>query len=147
MVCTFCESQVNNCIYHAFESIFESDSEKSCVLKFIYFLFQVEEKNRKTPIIVVAHNLGGYDGLLIYNELLDNFSGSIFNTDPIKNGNKIITFSISENISFKDSLKYVPVSLKKLPTMFDCEENLKKGFFPYNFYTKKKLTLCWGDPT
>ena len=145
-VCNFCDSQNKKCFFHSFESIFETDSDKSCVLKFIYFLLELEQNNRKSLIIVVAHNLGGYDGLLIYNELLDNFSGSIFSSEPIKNGNKLITFSISDNITFKDTLKYIPASLKKLPAMFDCEKNLKKGFFPYKFYSKNNLKYIGEIP-
>lgn len=147
-ICNKCEECMQeSCLtkHLGFEKIYESDSTKSCINKFIKDLLIIDEINKSVEIVVVAHNLGGFDGLLIYKELLDNFPDDILKDGIIKRGNKIITFHIGKNLQFKDSLLYVPCSLKKLPSLFNIPEK-SKGFFPHNFYSEDTLNYIGPMP-
>ena len=154
-VCNNCETLdknhiPNRCIkdHVGFENVFESDAESNCISKFINFLLKIDrkKKRKKDPIIVIAHNNGGFDGLFVYNELIENFADDIFTSNPIKRGHKLITFKIGSSIFFKDSLLYVPVSLKNLPKMFNLDDDNVKGFFPYDFYKKNTLNYIGPIP-
>ena len=122
------------------EKIFESCiGENSCTRQYIDFLLDLEERFDNMNIIVIAHNNSSFDGCFIYETLLNHYPNNIFTTNPIKNGNKFIQFQIGKNIYFKDSMLYISQSLKKLPKIFGMEDRMRKGFFPYSFYTPENV--------
>ena len=51
-------------------------------------------------------------------------------------GNKILSM-IVENLRFLDSLKYLPLNLKRMPKSFDL--TYKKGYYPHFFNTANNM--------
>ena len=153
-VCTDCEVLCDDiesdfhCSHHGcMEQIFESSNDKYfCATSYINYLLDLEKKHPKYNIIVLAHNNSAFDGCFMYETLLERYPESIFRTDPVKNGNKIITFSIGKRISFKDSKLYIPQALKNLPKIFGYESRMMKGFFPYRFYKRENLDYIGPIP-
>lgn len=154
-VCDKCENKTNqteNNFYcnqneHFLINVFKSGTESSCVKLFINYILDLSNKHKKCTICAVAHNMSGFDGSFVYDELLENFRSDIFSSNPLKKGNKIITLHINKNIFIKDSLLFIPQKLANLPKMFDLEHILKKGFFPYLFYKKENLNYVGQIPS
>ena len=146
-ICDNCETDDQKCSTYHFgsENIYHSDHQSTCIMKFLKHLLKIDDLHKSIQIVVIAHNLGGFDGLFLYNELLDNFPDDILKSGIIKRGNKIITFKIGKSIQFRDSLLYVPCSLKKLPSLFNIP-NKSKGFFPHEFYGADTLNYIGPIP-
>ncbi|XP_046397765.1 uncharacterized protein LOC124164478 [Ischnura elegans] len=106
------------------QNIFDGNDPVS---KFFTYL-TLPRKNFK-EIVVVAHNMKGYDGQFILSHMTSklNWKPSVLMT-----GTKIISMQI-DNLKFIDSLNFMPMSLAKLPKAFGLSENLKKGYFPHFF--------------
>tara|TARA_R110000737_G_scaffold9316_2_gene25072 strand:+ start:99 stop:4193 length:4095 start_codon:yes stop_codon:yes gene_type:complete len=82
----------------------------------------------------IAHNGMGYDYRFIVRWVFNN---TIYEPFIIWGGQKIITMSIKElGIRFIDSLSFITMPLKCFPKTFGQKE-LKKGYFPHWFNTKK----------
>jgi hypothetical protein len=82
-------------------------------------------------IVMIAHNLKGYDGRLLF----DHYCKILQEVpeDVMWNGTKIMSMRI-DNILFRDSLLHFATSLENLPKIFGLDENqFAKGFFPYKF--------------
>ena len=113
-----CDNNINfKCTNHSkmkeiFESEFKEDSE-TCIVKFINYLINVSETHKDCSIYAVAHNGSRFDSAFIYDALLEYFSPNIFKSDPIKKGNALLQIQIWPDIFFKDSIQFIPSSLKK----------------------------------
>jgi hypothetical protein len=82
--------------------------------------------------ILVAHNAESFDLYPILKVLIDRHS--IRPDKIIYNGSKIMYMHIGRkwNLTFLDSLNFLPMKLAKIPSAFGLEE-LCKGYFPHLF--------------
>ena len=87
---------------------------------------EVEEQ----PLVVLFHNLKGFDGVFILNSL---YKAARRVEDQLTVGSKVLSF-VSGALTFKDSLCFLPMPLANFPATFGLTE-LKKGFFPHLFNT------------
>ena len=104
-----------------------------CVLNFLQELddlAEVSNSEKLRNIIVVFHNLKGFDGMFIINQLYDQ-QRSVENQLTV--GAKVLSFK-SGPLTFIDSLCFLPMPLASFPSTFNLSE-LKKGFFPHLFNT------------
>ena len=99
--------------------------------QFGQWLFHPNNKNST----VLAHNMKGYDGIFLVDYLLSN---SIKPNKILYNGTKIMFMEVEKGLNIKvlDSYNFLPMRLAKLPETFGFSE-LKKGYFPHFFNTKK----------
>ncbi|KAF1758535.1 hypothetical protein GCK72_014993 [Caenorhabditis remanei] len=90
---------------------------------------------------VIAHNGGRYDHNFVLSTMIKNF-GII--PDYVSNGTSLIMADITKtmwrtqehnNLKFRDSLRFIPMALSKMPKTFGITE-LKKGYYPYYFNHK-----------
>lgn len=80
--------------------------------------------------MMLAHNLSGYDGRLVFEKLFDERMAP---TDVLWRGSRIIRMKY-HNVVFADTLLHWPCSLAGLPRMFGLDTSqYKKGHFPYLF--------------
>ena len=112
------------------EDIHSLDGE-DCVLRFLQDLDDLAEESdseQQRNIIVVFHNLKGFDGMFLIHELYDQ-------QRPVENqitvGAKVLSFR-SGPIKFIDSLCFLPMALSAFSATFNLTQ-LKKGFFPHLF--------------
>jgi DNA polymerase type B, organellar and viral len=116
------------------QNIFENSD---CVSKFIDFLFEHKIKR----ICCIAHNFKSYDGQFIFNELLKRDKEIL----PIMGGLKILKITVNQNISFIDSLNFLPMSLSKFAKTFNLKQT--KGYYPHLFNTKENYNkICEIPP-
>ena len=105
-----------------------------CVLNFLQELDDLAEvpdnNEQQREVIVVFHNLKGFDGMFIINELY-NQQRQVINQLTV--GAKVLSFA-SGPLKFIDSLCFLPMPLASFPATFNLSE-LKKGFFPHLFNT------------
>ena len=104
---------------------------KDCVCTFLHDLDEATEipnDDRDRKVIVIFHNLKGFDGVFIINELYKQ-KRTVENQLTI--GSKVLAFE-SGSLTFKDSLCFIPFPLAAFPATFNLQE-LKKGFFPHQF--------------
>ena len=104
---------------------------KDCVCTFLHDLDEatdIPNDDRDREVIVIFHNLKGFDGVFIINQLYKQ-KRSVENQLTI--GCKVLAFQ-SGSIMFKDSLCFLAFPLASFPTTFNLHE-LKKGFFPHEF--------------
>ena len=90
----------------------------------------VLENKQEREILVVFHNLKGFDGMFILHELYQQQREM---ADQLTVGAKVLSFK-SGPLKFIDSLCFLPMSLASLPSTFNLTE-LKKGVFPHLFNT------------
>lgn len=90
----------------------------------------VDQDGDDRRVIVIFHNLKGYDGMFI---LQHCYATHREVTDQITVGTKILSLT-SDRLTFKDSLCFLPFPLSSFPATFGIEE-LCKGFFPHKFNT------------
>lgn len=118
---------------------FESEN---CVESFMQYLTKINRKFNK--VIVIAHNMQGYDGhyclRYMYN---NNHSWAIKEDSLVINGTKILKMA-SGRFLFIDSLNYFMTPLSKLPKMFKLEE--VKGYYPHLFNTKENYSYIGPIP-
>ena len=82
------------------------------------------------PLIIIFHNLKGFDGVFIIHAL---YKALRTVEDQLIIGAKVLSFK-SGALVFKDSLCFLPMPLSSFPATFNLTE-LKKGFFPHSFNT------------
>ena len=103
-----------------------------CVRRFLWHLQDLthpaSEDNEEQPLIIIFHNLKGFDGLFLLHQLYQDQSTI---TDQLTIGAKVLSFE-SGPLTFKDSLCFLPMPLSVFPATFGLTE-LKKGFFPHAF--------------
>ena len=102
-----------------------------------FFLHHLDDRSHppdqnieEQPLIILFHNLKGFDGIFILNEL---YKGMRTVEEQLTVGAKVLSFK-SGPLVFKDSLCFLPMPLSSFPATFGLTE-LKKGFFPHSFNT------------
>ena len=123
LLCYSCEEE---------EEIHVLDGDQ-CVLNFLHELDElvvVPDIEQERQIIVVLHNLKGFDGMFIIHELY-NQQRQVINQLTV--GAKVLSFT-SGPVKFIDSLSFLPMPLTSFASTFNLTE-LKKGFFPHLFNT------------
>ena len=90
----------------------------------------VDDDGDDRRVIVVFHNLKGYDGMLLLRYLYAQHREV---TGMVTVGAKVLSFT-SDRLTFKDSLCFLPFPLASFPSTFGITE-LCKGFFPHSFNT------------
>ena len=93
------------------------------------------ENVEEQPLIIIFHNLKGFDGIFLLNAL---YKAGRRVTDQLTIGAKVLSF-VSGALIFKDSLCFLPMPLASFPSTFDLTE-MKKGFFPHSFNTPEHQT-------
>ena len=103
-----------------------------CTARFVEELegLAVDDDGDDRRVIVVFHNLKGYDGMLL---LCYMYAQHREVTGMVMVGAKVLSFS-SDRLTFKDSLCFLPFPLASFPVTFGIAE-LCKGFFPHLFNT------------
>ena len=106
---------------------------EDCALQFLRDLDDltvIPDREGEREILVVFHNLKGFDGMFILHELYQQQREVV---DQLTVGAKVLSFK-SGPVKFIDSLCFLPMPLASFPSTFNLTE-LKKGFFPYLFNT------------
>ena len=106
---------------------------EDCALQFLHDLddlVDVANSDEERQIIVVFHNLKGFDSTFILHELYQQQREVV---DHLTMGAKVLSFK-SGPLKFIDSLCFLPMPLASFPSTFNLTE-LKKGFFPHLFNT------------
>jgi len=106
---------------------------EDCALQFLEAmddLTDVPDQENEREILVVFHNLKGFDGTFILHELYEQQREV---TNQLTVGAKVLSFQ-SGPLKFIDSLCFLPIPLASFPSTFNLTE-LKKGFFPHLFNT------------
>ena len=105
---------------------------EDCALQFLDLddLVDVPDSDGDREILVVFHNLKGFDGMFILHELYQQQQEVV---DQLTVGAKVLSFK-SGPLEFIDSLCFLPMPLASFPSTFNLKE-LKKGFFPHLFNT------------
>ena len=103
-----------------------------CVEVFLRDLNELSHPPREDieeqPLIIMFHNLKGFDGIFILHELYKDMRTV---EEQLTIGAKVLSFK-SGPLTFKDSLCFLPMPLSSFPSTFNLTE-LKKGFFPHSF--------------
>ena len=102
--------------------IFSGDK---CIDRFCKYM---NEMDKKSKTIWVAHNSACFDTLFIVRWMLSKFNI----TPRVVNGNKILCMKIL-NVTVLDSYLFFSNSLKKLPKILNIDVECEKGFQPYFF--------------
>ena len=125
--------EVNLCVVYDEEKEVATFRGKNTVRDFCRWLFTPEHDK----CIAIAHNFQGYDSYPILNQL--NQEGIPY--DVIYNGAKCMTLTTKTRerrtlfaieITFIDSLNFIPMALARFPKTFGQDE-LCKGYFPHYF--------------
>ena len=106
---------------------------EDCALQFLRDLddlTDIPDREDEREILVVFHNLKGFDGMFILHELYPQQREV---ADQLTVGAKVLSFK-SGPVKFIDSLCFLPMPLASFPSTFNLTE-LKKGFFPHLFNT------------
>ena len=114
-------------------------SGDSCIQQFIKALNNLTEVgDKQRDLIVIFHNLKGFDRTFIIEEL---YRQGIKVENQLTNGAKTLKFNywyMEATITFKDSLCFLPMPLADLPDTFNLAD-LHKSWFPHTFHTKENL--------
>ena len=119
------------CFSCAEEDTIHSLQGEDCVLNFLHELDDLTEvpgNEKQREVIVVFHNLKGFDGMFLIHELYEQQRPV---DKQITVGAKVLSFK-SGTIKFIDSLCFLPFPLSAFSVTFNLNE-LKKGFFPHLF--------------
>ena len=125
--------EVNLCVVYDEEGEVATFRGKNTVKEFCQWLFTPEHDK----CIVIAHNFQGYDSYPILKQL----NQEAIPYDVIYNGAKCVTLTTKTKekrtlfaieITFIDSLNFIPMGLAKFPKTFGQDE-LCKGYFPHYF--------------
>ena len=105
---------------------FETYYGENCTADFLNFLTQLTEDEYGDPreVICIFHNLKGYDSMFLQHQLVKE-GRKIENIIAI--GTKWLSFKMDQ-ITFKDSFSFLPMSLSAFTSTFALTE-LKKGSF------------------
>ena len=90
----------------------------------------VDKYGDDRKVIVLFHNFKGYDGMFVLKYLYDNHRTV---EDQVTIGTKVLSLR-NGDITFKDSLCFLPFPLASFPSTFGLTEQCK-GFFPHLFNT------------
>ena len=106
---------------------------EDCALQFLRDLndlTDLPDTEGEREILVVFHNLKGFDGMFLLHELYQQQREVV---DQLTVGAKVLSFK-GRPVKFIDSLCFLPMPLASFPSTFNLTE-LKKGFFPHLFNT------------
>ena len=120
---------------------FDSDEniEHFNIDDFCNWLFQDKHKGYS----VIAHNGRGYDFQFVMEWIYKN---TVWKPVVVYAGSKIMIMKIKElKMTFVDSLNFLTMPLSAFPKTFNIKE-LKKGFFPHYFNTKKNFNYVGKVP-
>ena len=95
--------------------------------------------------ILLAHNAKSFDLYPVLETLIERHG---MKPDKIiYNGSKIMYMHLGNrlNLTFLDSLNFLPMPLAKIPEVFELEE-ISKGWFPHKFNTKLNQTYVGKYP-
>lgn len=82
-------------------------------------------------IIIIAHNMQGYDGHYSLRHMHNNkLKWQIKEDSLVMNGTKILKIAV-DRFTFLDSLNYFMAPLSKLPSMFKIDKS--KGYYSHYF--------------
>ncbi len=113
---------------------------------FIDFLFTKDSNSDKYTFenyVCIAHNLSGFDGIFIVEELYNRL---YFKVKVIYNGTKLQMLTVlGIKLTFLDSLNFVHCSLRNLSKMFG--EPMQKTFFPYKLLNPNNLEYVGKLPS
>ena len=111
-------------------------SGERCISQFIGEMFGLTEVgNREREVFVIFHNLKGFDGNFVLEEL---YQRGVPTQNLLTIGAKTLMFKAGL-LTFKDSLCFLPMPLAQLPETFNFQEQTK-GFFPHSFHTRDNLS-------
>ena len=119
------------CYATAEEEVIHALDGEDCVLEFLQDLDDLAEEpdsEQQRNIIVIFHNLKGFDGMFIMHELYNQQREVV---QQLMVGAKVLSFR-SGTVKFIDSLCFLPIPLYAFSATFNLSE-LKKGFFPHLF--------------
>ena len=128
--------QPNLLCYETSEGEKEALWGEDCCLQFMKKLEKMawisvgKKKKKERPVIVLFHNLKGFDGVFILKTL---YKHGWCVANQFSMGAKVLSFKTGP-ITFKDSLCFLPFPLSAFPNTFEIKE-LKKGYFPHMFNT------------
>ena len=100
-----------------------------------------KKKKKERPVIVLFHNLKGFDGVFILKTLYQHRWRV---TKQFSMGAKVLSFKCGP-ITFKDSLCFLPYPLSAFPDTFKITET-KKGYFPHAFNTPQNQGYVGSIP-
>ena len=100
-----------------------------------------KKKMKERPVIVLFHNLKGFDGVFILKTL---YKHRWCVTNQFSMGAKVLSFKTGP-VTFKDSLCFLPFPLSAFPSTFGIKE-LKKGYFPHAFNTPQNQGYVGSIP-
>ena len=119
------------CYSSSEEEVIHALDGEDCPMQFLQELddlADVPDSEQQRDIIVVFHNLKGFDGMFLINELYQQ-QRAVENQLTV--GAKVLSFK-SGPLKFIDSLCFLPMPLASFAATFNLME-LKKGFFPHLF--------------
>ena len=120
---------------------------KDCCLQFLKKLDKLawvpagKKKMKERPVIVLFHNLKGFDGVFMLNALYKDGRGV---ESQFCMGAKVLSFT-SGPLTFKDSLCFLPFPLSAFPATFELQE-MKKAYFPHGFNTPENQNHVGSIP-
>ena len=120
---------------------------EECCWKFVQKLEKLawipagKKKKKERPVIVLFHNLKGFDGVFILKTLYQHRWRV---TKQFSMGAKVLSFKCGP-ITFKDSLCFLAYPLSAFPDTFGIKE-LKKGYFPHAFNTPQNQGYVGSIP-
>ena len=100
-----------------------------------------KKKKKERPVIVLFHNLKGFDGVFILKTLYHHHWSV---TNQFSMGAKVLSFKCGP-ITFKDSLCFLSFPLSAFPDTFKITET-KKGYFPHAFNTPQNQGYVGSIP-
>ena len=133
--CRYCDSYWN----HQKEVVMQGPDTLDLVGKWFIRLAGQKMVDGGTPndnvkkasqVICVAHNFKGYDGILMMQTIHKH---AVAAPEIIMTGGKVMSIKMG-CLKFVDSLNFLPMPLKNMPSTFGLLE-LKKGYFPHFFNT------------
>ena len=139
--------QPNLLCYETSEGEKEALWREDCCWQFIKKLEKMawipvgKKKMKERPVIVLFHNLKGFDGVFILKTLY-NHGWCV--TNQFSMGAKVLSFKTGP-ITFKDSLCFLPFPLSAFPSTFGIKE-IKKGYFPHMFNTPDHQNYAGSIP-
>ena len=121
------------CYRHSEDSTIHSLKGSDCCVQFLRDLdelTEVPEDDRERPVIIIFHNLKGFDGMFLMEEL---YLQQREVENQLTVGAKVLSFK-SGPLTFKDSLCFLPMPLSAFTATFNLRE-LNKEYFPHEVNT------------
>ena len=120
---------------------------EECCWKFVQKLEKLawipagKKKLKERPVIVLFHNLKGFDGVFILKALYQHRWRV---SNQFSMGAKVLSFKTGP-VTFKDSLCFLSYPLSAFPDTFGIKET-KKGYFPHAFNTPQNQGYVGSIP-